>query len=228
MIESPRRCTGSSEEKVALINAVRTRGRTCAVCAAPVRGYSFCWRCATHQRISGIADVVAPLVYAVGGTESAAVLSAYKNHPTRTQREQAALVVGELLRPAIQLHEKCFGAVVGLPILVRSVIPSLTYRPGVHPLVSIAQSIGLIVDPVLALGLGAQCDRHVRAGKFAVNPATPVEDRHVLVIDDVWTTGSNAQSAALVLRRAGAAAVSVSGDRPMVEPTTSLDSPIPS
>ena len=33
--------------------------------------------------------------------------------------------------------------------------------------------------------------------------------KHVLVIDDVWTTGCNAQSAALMLRRAGAAAVTV-------------------
>ena len=31
----------------------------------------------------------------------------------------------------------------------------------------------------------------------------------MLVLDDTWTTGSNAQSAALTLRRAGAAAVSV-------------------
>jgi orotate phosphoribosyltransferase len=31
----------------------------------------------------------------------------------------------------------------------------------------------------------------------------------VLILDDVWTTGSNAQSAALAVRRAGAAAVSV-------------------
>ena len=32
---------------------------------------------------------------------------------------------------AIQLHENCFGAVVGMPIAVCAVIPSLTYRPGI-------------------------------------------------------------------------------------------------
>ena len=61
---------------------------------------------------------------------------------------------------------------VGMPISVRTVIPSLTYRVGVHPLMSIAQSIGLIVDSVLTPGLDARCDRRLRAGKFAVNPAT--------------------------------------------------------
>jgi phosphoribosylpyrophosphate synthetase len=156
-----------------------------------------------------VADVVAPLVYAVGGAESAAMLSTYKNHPVRARREQSAQVVAELLSSAIRLHEKCFGAVVGMSISVRTVIPSLTYRVGVHPLMSIAQSIGLIVDSVLTPGLDAQCDRRLRTGKFAVNPASSVMDRHVLVIDDVWTTGSNAQSAALAIRRAGAAFVSV-------------------
>ena len=34
-------------------------------------------------------------------------------------------------------------------------------------------------------------------------------DRHVLMIDDVWTTGSNAQSAALALRPSRSRVVSV-------------------
>lgn len=74
---------------------------------------------------------------------------------------------------------------------------------------SIAESIGLVVDSVLVPGSEARCDRNVNAGKFTVDLAADVAGRHVLVIDDVWTTGSNAQSAALTLRRAGAAAVSV-------------------
>ena len=34
-----------------------------------------------------------------------------------------------------------------------------------------------------------------------------VEGRHVLLLDDTWTTGSKLQSAAVALRQAGAAAV---------------------
>jgi hypothetical protein len=155
-----------------------------------------------------LADIVAPLVYAIGGTDSAATLSLYKNHPVRAQREQHAQVIAELLEPAVQLHEKCFVAAAGIPIAVRTVVPSLTYRSGVHPLASIAESIGLRLKPVLIPGRDARCDRRVRVEKFAVKPSE-VADRHVLVIDDVWTTGSNAQSAALALHRAGAAFVSV-------------------
>lgn len=192
-----------------LINVVRQRTQTCCVCGAPVRQFTWCWRCAAHQRIAGIADIVAPIVYAVGGAESTALVSKYKNHPIRLERKRCALIIADLLQTAIQLHEDCFGAVAGVPVTVRTVIPSLTCRVGAHPLASIAESIGVLAGPALIPGCDARCDRRVRADKFGVNSPSEVADRHVLVLDDVWTTGSNAQSAALALRRAGAAAVSV-------------------
>lgn len=192
-----------------LVNAVRQPMRTCRVCAAPVRHFEFCWRCSEHRRVAGPADVVAPLAYAVGGTESAAVLSSYKNHPIRAERTRCALIVRAMLSSAVLLHESCFNAVTGAQVTVRTVIPSLSYRPGIHPLASIAESIGLLTVPALIPGRDARCDRLVRSEKFALNSSTTVKDRHVLVLDDVWTTGSNAQSAALALRWAGAAVVSV-------------------
>ena len=126
------------EAIAALTNVVRVPMRTCRVCAARVRGFRFCWRCAAHQRVAGVADVVAPLVYAVADTESTAVLSRYKNHLVRTGRDTCATTIAYLLRQAILLHEQCFGAETGLPMSLRTVIPSLTSRPGVHPLTSIA------------------------------------------------------------------------------------------
>jgi orotate phosphoribosyltransferase len=45
--------------------------------------------------------------------------------------------------------------------------------------------------------------------KFALHPAGRLDGHHVLILDDTWTTESSAQSAALAVRRAGAAAVSV-------------------
>lgn len=46
-------------------------------------------------------------------------------------------------------------------------------------------------------------------GAFAVSDAAAVRDRHVLLIDDILTTGATARAAALTLRRAGAASVRV-------------------
>jgi adenine/guanine phosphoribosyltransferase-like PRPP-binding protein len=54
----------------------------------------------------------------------------------------------------------------------------------------------------------ARCDRAIN-DKFVLRPATRLDGQHMLILDDVWTTGSTAQSAALALRRAGAAPVSV-------------------
>lgn len=204
-----RNATVSAETTTPFANAVRESKCTCRVCAAPVRGFDLCWQCAAHQRMPGTADVVAPLAYAIAGTESALTLSAYKNHPARAERERRSRVAAGLLMSAISLHEDCLGAVVGMAISARVVVPSLTYRPDDHPLTSIVRSVGLMDDLVLVPGPEAGCDRRVRQGKFAVRSAASVAGRHVLVIDDVWTTGSNAQSAALTLRAAGVAAVSM-------------------
>jgi hypothetical protein len=190
-----------------LRNVVREPTRTCRVCATPVGGYPLCWRCRDHQHISGLADLVAPLSYGIDGTESATVIRNYKNHRLRSERERCGSIVGEVLRLGLSLHERCVAAAVGQPVSSCAVIPSLTSRLGAHPMVSIAESLGLVGDVVLRPSLDARCDRVVDSEKFTIDGA--VKGRHMLVIDDVWTTGSNAQSAALALRRAGAAAVSV-------------------
>src|SRR5205823_4553183 len=103
----------------------------------------------------------------------------------------------------------CFGAIAGLAVSRRVIVPSLTSRPGVHPMMSLAWDLGLAREPLLVAALDAPCDRALAADKFTTPSSADVSGRHVLVIDDVWTTGSNAQSAALTLRKAGAAAVSV-------------------
>jgi ComF family protein len=44
-------------------------------------------------------------------------------------------------------------------------------------------------------------------GAFAVKHSTPVEGSHILLVDDVFTTGTTASECARVLRRAGAASI---------------------
>jgi hypothetical protein len=89
------------------------------------------------------------------------------------------------------------------------VVPSLTSRPGRHPFAELAHPMNAASDTVALMPApDARCDRAIN-DKFVLQPAARLEGRHVLILDDVWTTGSNAQSAALAVRRAGAAAVSV-------------------
>jgi hypothetical protein len=193
-----------------LRNVVREPGVTCAVCAAPVDGFSRCWRCEQNQRIGGLADVVVPLTYAIGGTQSATMLWHYKDDPVRAVREQHSLIINWLLFLAISAHERCIGAVAGMPVSRRVAIPSLSGRAGEHPFTALARWMNAVGDSLsLVASPGAMCDRAVSGDKFVVRPGVRLDGQHVLVLDDTWTTGSNAQSAAVALRRAGAERVSV-------------------
>jgi len=192
-----------------LRNVVRQPQITCRLCAAPVNGFDRCWRCEQAHRIVGVADVVAPLTYAIAGTQSAALVRDYKNHPARRVRENHSAILKSLLRLGISRHERCICRAAGLPVSCRLVIPSLTSRPGRHPFAELAATINMISDAVaLVPAPDARCDRAIN-DKFVLQPTIRLHRRHVLILDDVWTTGSNAQSAALEVRRTGAAAVSV-------------------
>jgi hypothetical protein len=192
-----------------LRNVVREPRVTCCVCATPVDGFDRCWRCRQHARIPGVADVVAPLSYAIADTGSATLLHHYKNDPARPVRERYSLIVNWVLWLGITLHERCIAAAAGRPVSLRMVIPSLTGRAGRHPLADIAHSMNVVSGTIaLAPAAEAVCDRAIN-DKFALHPDARLDGQHVLILDDTWTTGSNAQSAALTVRRAGAAAVSV-------------------
>jgi hypothetical protein len=172
-------------------------------------GLEACQRCTGHQRIPGVADIVTPVVYTIAGTDSGALLWDYKNYPSREVRQRCSSEIGWLLQSVLSLHEACLGAAVGKSITVRTTIPSLTYRPGVHPFAAIAKDLGVVADELLAPAPLTTCHRIATPDKFVARHPDVVAGRHVLILDDIWTTGSNAQSAALALRRAGAAAVSV-------------------
>jgi hypothetical protein len=193
-----------------LRNVIREPYVTCRICTTPVDGFDCCWRCRQDQRIAGMADVVAPLTYAIGNTQSATLLRHYKNDPVRKVRERHSLIINWIVFLGITLHERCIATAAGRPVSLRLVIPSLTSRPGVHPFLEIARAINAVGDSAaLVPAPNAMCDRIVGAGKFLLQPDIGLEGQHVLILDDTWTTGSNAQSAALTLRRAGASAVSV-------------------
>jgi hypothetical protein len=186
-----------------LRNVIRQPKITCRVCAAPVDGFDCCWRCEQARRIGGVADVVAPLTYAIAGTRSAALVRDYKNHPARSVRESHGAVINGLVRLGITRHERCIGCAVGLAVSCRLIIPSLTGRPGRHPLAELAHPIHAASDAVALMPApDARCDRAIN-DKFVLQPAARLDGQHVLILDDVWTTGSNAQSAALAVPAPG-------------------------
>jgi hypothetical protein len=181
------------------------------VCGTPVDGYERCFRCYQHHTITGVADVVVPLIYGIERTQSAILLRHYKDDVSAGARAQHSRLIRRLLYLAIMKHQKCIEQRVGTSVTSRVTVPSLNRRPSVHPFTAIAQAMKAVDDNRLALvpAPGAINARVASASQFEVVPKRGLSGRHILVLDDTWTTGCNAQSAVLALRHAGAEYVSV-------------------
>lgn len=181
------------------------------MCGTPVDGYERCWRCSRDQGTVGIADLVAPLAYAIERTQSGILLRHYKDDVSVEAKAQHSRLIRRLLYLGIMKHQKCIEKRVGMRASMRVTVPSLNRRPGIHPFTAIAQAMNAVDDDRLALvpRPGGTSERIISANQFEVFPKRDLSGRHILVLDDTWTTGSNTQSAALTLREAGADHVSV-------------------
>lgn len=192
-----------------LRNTVRTPGLTCAVCAAFVtNGYQRCMKCNDQFRKYGrrLADLVVPLTYGVAEETSGTLMHRYKSNRPGELWVDFSL----LLLTALRQHGPCVARTVREPIAHYVGVPSLRGRPGVHPLLQFTDD-AKITSPSLTLlaADGARTTRTVQSGTFTISDPAGISGRHVVVLDDTWTTGGNAQSAALALRDAGASHVSI-------------------
>lgn len=188
-----------------LRNPVRQDRVTCATCVTPVDGFDRCFTCNSHRTHSGLGDAVAFLTYAVAGKESGYVMRGYKARPPVAEHR---MMVGLLLILALHEHTQCIATLLRHPVSHWAIVPSLPTRSAEHPLRSLVR--GHAQGTEIMLGAAAQCERprDVDPAHYSCPEALPARS-HVMVIDDTWTSGGHAQSAALALRKAGAAKVSV-------------------
>ncbi len=190
--------------------------RLCLVCSGPAgRGSRRCYQCALHAQCAGgsLADVVVPVTYALKGSAHARRLWLYKNPPCPPEiggpeaaAPVAAMSVLALLLVFLRDHGGCLWRRAGWQARPThlAVVPSARARPGPHPLRT-------LIAPYLRrpwAELSAEPDderlRELDPDRFE---SGPVPGSRVLLLDDTWTTGSSAQSAAMALRRAGARSV---------------------
>lgn len=191
-----------------LRNPIREPGVTCAVCTTPVSGYTRCIACSSHlaSHHQGLADAVAPLTYAIGGDQAAYMMRGYK---AIRPIDEHVVVVSILIWLGIDLHTGCVGELIGSPVTHWATVPSLPRKPAEHPLHRIvAAAPPPNPEAELTASAGAQDPRAVTSSHFATSTRF-THRSHVLVLDDTWTSGGHAQSAALALRQAGAEKVSV-------------------
>ncbi len=196
--------------RVKLISGLhRPLPATCLVCRGPVgAGYRRCYQCTRHGVVGPglLADAVVPISYAIRGTAFAGDLWRYKSCHASDAAVRTSLLALSLV--FLRDHGRCAWGAAGMPVPDRlAVVPSGYGRPGVHPLLRLVAPY-LPLPPVrLVLRPGGQQGRELNISRFAVGET--VDGANVLMLDDTWVSGGNAQSAAVALKRAGAARVAV-------------------
>jgi predicted amidophosphoribosyltransferase len=188
-----------------LRNPVRRDRITCAVCTTPNAGYERCYRCNSHRVHNGLADTTAFLTYTVAGQQSGYVMRGYK---AQRPVDEHVAIVAMLTMLALSIHIRCPETLVTVPLARWAAVPSLPAKRGEHPLHRILSNLALGGEVPLAAAANVQRPRDVSPEHFSTSERVP-PGSHVLLIDDTWTGGGHAQSAALSLRRAGARYVSL-------------------
>jgi predicted amidophosphoribosyltransferase len=176
----------------------------CRTCFNFTAGYARCYACDHGQPAL---DAVAPISYSVGREQLHHALASYKRLQGDVARGLGAILAAVLWRFLAE-HEHCLANAAGTERfdIIATVPSGHRARDELHPLRWI---VGELVGPTR--------DRHerlLRRSQTDVPPRTFSElkfeaTRHlggqaVLLVDDTWTTGASAQSAAGTLKAAGA------------------------
>ena len=179
----------------------------CVNCFNLTDSYPCCFACAHGQLVL---DAVAPISYSVGRERLHHALAGYKRLPpsfARSLRSELATILGRYL----DRHEHCLARSARVPSfdLVTSVPSGERHRDREHPLRSIVTTaLGPAAARYERLLCRSSFDSGDREYDFLKYLAVrPLDGEAVLLVDDTWTTGANAQSAGAALKAAGAGTV---------------------
>lgn len=179
----------------------------CTFCFNLTRGFERCYSCARGEL--ALAAMV-PISYSVGGEQLHHALMGYKRLNGEIARRLTVELAAVLWRFLVS-HEQCVAAAAGVPAfeLVTTVPSGARERDGEHALRRI---VGDLVGPtrqryrrLLRRSALPVRPREVSGDKF--EPLRRLRGERVLLIDDTWTTGASARSAAVALDDAGAGLV---------------------
>jgi predicted amidophosphoribosyltransferase len=177
----------------------------CGTCFNFTAGYARCWACAhVHPTL----DAVAPISYSVAREQLHHALASYKRLDGEPARRLTAILAAILWR-FLSEHESCIARTAANTErfdLVTTVPSGDPARDERHPLRSI---VGELVGPTRDRHqrLLRRTDTETEPRAFSTHKFEATADLNhesVLLIDDTWTTGASAQSAAAALKAAGA------------------------
>jgi hypothetical protein len=184
-------------------------GGLCALCRGPGQpGLARCYRCDRYaQYLPGLLpDVVVPVAYAPKGGPHATNLWRYKSR--RPGAEAARAELRALLLVFLRDHGACVWRRAGTRRASHvAVVPSRRGRAGPHPLQRLAAPyLRLSWVPMILARPDDLVSHDPDPGRFE---AERLAGASVLLLDDTWTTGASAVSAAAALRLAGARSVAL-------------------
>ena len=181
----------------------------CATCFNFTAGYARCWACAYgHPAL----DAVAPISYSIAREQLHHALASYKRLNGDVARRLQAILAAILWRFLV-LHESCVATAANTNTnifdLVTTVPSGDPTRDHGHPLRNI---VGELVAPTRERYHRLLRRTDAQTGPRSFNPhkfeaIRRLDGPAVLLIDDTWTTGASAQSAAAALKAAGAGRV---------------------
>jgi hypothetical protein len=179
----------------------------CSVCFNFTDGYDVCYACAREPEWL---DAVAPISYSVAHEQLHHALASYKRMRGEAARRLGVGLAAVLWR-ALSAHEHCVAAAAGVHgfALVATVPSSDMLRDRDHPLRWIVSEL---VGPTRARHerLLTRTDIAIEGRAFHARKYRATRNlagAPVLLIDDTWTTGANARSAAAALKAAEAGPV---------------------
>ena len=196
-----------------------SKDHVCAICGGAKRaGFDLCRSCGDHSSFGGeLADRVRIFAYAPmecsSDVSNQMTRYMYRYKEGKAESGIARTAITEILVTELVLRWGCIKELSdNVAPTAWATIPSTTGSPRAgreHPLRHIVRKVLPSVPEVKMRAVGAK-NRALSPELFQLDGVYSNETmRHVLLIDDTWTTGGNVQSAAVMLKRAGARRVTV-------------------
>lgn len=188
--------------------ASRGEPGVCRVCSTFCPGYETCYACGSQPEWL---DAVEPISLSVNLGQLHTDLRGYKDNPSAGGRRNFQVRLTSVLWRFLEEHERCLARATGVDAFDRvTTVPSRDpVRDESHPL---RMMVGEWCAPIAPRfeRLLRRTDVFVAEHEFHSDryvATRPLAGDAILLVEDTWTTGANAQSAACALKTAGARAV---------------------
>ena len=176
----------------------------------PGPDYSLCFSCAqTRRQLSDPCERIVPVTLYEVPSQLHRVLRYYKDGQNQSLVDTFSLQVASLLCHFLGRHRQCIVADAGTDWEVITSVPS-TARQGDHPFVGALTCVpGVYATYEDLLRRGNAAIDHNQANDDGFRTIRRLDGERVLLVDDTFTSGARAQSAASALSNAGAKVVAI-------------------